>query len=245
MTSPYVQLRRVSKRYGAVQALKEVDLDVYPGEILALVGDNGAGKSTLIKTISGVLRPTSGEVLIGGKRMEYGDPMWARRHGVETIYQDLALAENLNVAENMFLGRESVRRLGPIRLVNSKNMEREAVRFLDEIGIHIGSVRTRVENLSGGQRQSVAICRAMYWQAKVVIMDEPTAALAVKETRRVHDLARTMRDRQVGVIFIDHNLEHVMELADRVVVLRRGEAVATKRASETTKEEIVHYMMGA
>jgi D-xylose transport system ATP-binding protein len=243
--APVLALRGISKSFGAVQALTDVDFEVYAGEVVALVGDNGAGKSTLIKCISGAHLPDTGTILVDGEAVKIHVPSDATHLGIETVYQDLALCDNLDVVANMFLGRETVHvpLLGPMQELA---MEKRSLEVLD--GLHvttISSVRQRVVSLSGGQRQSVAISRAVMWRVKVVILDEPTAALGVAQTEQVLALIRRLREQGLGVVVISHNLHEVFEVADRIIVLRLGRRVATFVHDGTTPEDVVAAITGA
>lgn len=245
---PILQARSVSKRFGAVTALENVDFELYPNEIMALVGDNGAGKSTLIKILSGAYQPDTGELLMDGKHVVFHTPMDARRHGIETVYQDLALAPALDIASNLFLGREERRRgfLGDVlRALDTPRMRAEAAAHMASLKIGLRSMRQPVETLSGGQRQGVAVARAVSWGKRVVIMDEPTAALGVKESGMVLELIRAVKARGVPVVLISHNLPHVFEVADRIQVLRLGRRVGIARPSEQSMNEVVAMMTGA
>jgi D-xylose transport system ATP-binding protein len=233
---PILEMRGISKSFGAVQALTDVDFEVYPAEVVALVGDNGAGKSTLIKCLSGVHMADTGSIFVEGKEVKINTPSDATRLGVETVYQDLALCDNLDVVANMFLGREPADPVG-VGPLQELEMERQSLDVLE--GLHvttIQSVRQSVASLSGGQRQSVAISRAVMWSAKLVILDEPTAALGVAQTTQVHGL---------GVVVITHNLHEVFALADRIIVLRLGRRVATFEQKLTTPEDVVAAITGA
>lgn len=244
---PLLSVVGVSKRFGGVHALEQVSLEVRPGEVVALAGDNGAGKSTLIKIVSGVHQPDQGEIYFAGARAQVRNPREARALGIETIYQDLALADNLDVGANVFLGREPVRRIaGLLPAIDRKAMRAAAHDVLETLDIELDAVRLSqpVRNLSGGQRQAVAIGRAVYWNARVLIMDEPTAALGVPEQRKVIELIRGLKRKDVGVIFISHNLTDIFAVADRIVVLRRGRAVGERVTAETTSDEIVRLMVG-
>jgi simple sugar transport system ATP-binding protein len=245
---PILSVRGASKRFGGVQALHQVSFDLQAGEVLAVAGDNGAGKSTLIKCISGVHAPDEGEIFYKGRRIEMAHPRAARALGIETIYQDLALAENLDVGANVFLGREPrIRRLGILPAIDRGRMReaaREGLQTL-EIELPAGKLGQPVRTLSGGQRQAVAIGRAIYWQAEVLIMDEPTAALGVPEQRKVRELIARLKQQQVGIIFISHNLVDIFAVADRILVLRRGIAAGERRTAETDHDEIVRLMIGA
>ena len=243
--TPLLEVKNVSKSFGGTQASKGVTLEILPGEVLALAGDNGAGKSTLIKMISGVHQPDSGEVLYQGQAVTGKNPQEMRELGVETIYQDLALAENLDVGINIFLGREKMKRLfGFLPVLDRKWMREEARGALESLGITLGDLGLPVRYLSGGQRQAIAISRAVYWQAKVLIMDEPTAALGVPEQREVKDLIRRLKGQGVGIIFISHNLSDIFEVADRIVVLERGRKAGERLVGETDEDDVVKLMMG-
>jgi ABC-type sugar transport system ATPase subunit len=237
----------LTKRFGGLTAVNKVSLDVYPGEVVGLVGDNGAGKSTLIKMISGVYRPDEGKIEFDGQEMVLNNPREARTIGVETIYQDLALAENLDVSSNIFLGREVKKPFvgNMIKTLDWHYMRRESATVLDRLGIQVPSLAQQTRNLSGGQRQAVAIARAIYWNARLMIMDEPTAALGVAEQRKVLLLVRTLRDQGVPVIIISHNMQDIFAVADRIVIMRRGLKVGERKAAETTVDEIVSLMVGA
>ena len=236
----------ISKFFGGLTAVDRVDFEIHPGEVVALLGDNGAGKSTLIKCISGVYRPEQGKVIFNGVDITGHAPADIRSRGIETIYQDLALAENLDVGANVFLGKEKTRRLFRlIPVTDDAWMRAEAAQALRQLDIPIPSLRQKLVNLSGGQRQAVAIARAMYWQARLVIMDEPTAALAVPEQRKVLDLIRSLRARKIPVILISHTLHDVMAVADRMVVMRRGRVVANLLRQQATEELIVRHIVGA
>jgi fructose transport system ATP-binding protein len=246
--SPILEARGLVKRYGHVVALNGADFELYPGEILAIIGDNGAGKSTLIKALSGALHPDEGEIRLDGEPVHFRSPRDARRAGIETVYQDLAVAQSLDIASNIFLGREQ-RRRGPhgllARMLDKRAMRREAARHFAELGIGIQSISQPVENLSGGQRQGVAVARASAWAQRVVIMDEPTAALGVKETGQVLDLIRRVRERGLPVILISHDMPHVFELADRIHIMRLGRRVAVVTPKTHSMPEAVAIMTGA
>ena len=236
--TPLLELRGVSKAFGAVQALYRVDLEVRRGEVMALVGDNGAGKSTLIKSVVGIYPFDEGEVLYEGKRVDINGPRDAARLGIEVVYQDLALADNLDVVANMFLGRERIR-AGFV--LDESSMERSARETLDSLSVTtLKSVRQTVAGLSGGQRQAVAVAKSVMWDSRLVILDEPTAALGVAQTRQVLDLVRRLAERGLGVVMISHNLHDVFECADRITVLRLGQRVAQLERAETTQQEVVH-----
>jgi fructose transport system ATP-binding protein len=239
--------RDVSKRFGSVVALEHIDFEVYPGEIVALIGDNGAGKSTLIKILSGTLSPDSGTLLMRGNAVHFSSPRDARQAGIETVYQDLALAPDLDVPGNLFLGRELRRPgiLGLLDIMDVRGMRARAQAHLDSLGVKIRSVDQRVDTLSGGQRQSVAVSRSVFWGRDVVIMDEPTAALSVAQSALVVGLIKRVRDAGTPVVLISHNLPHVFEAADRMIVLRHGRRVGTLDPKSATMEQAVSLMTGA
>ena len=236
--TPLLECRGVSKAFGAVQALYRVDFEVRRGEVMALVGDNGAGKSTLIKSIAGIYPFDEGEVYFEGPYVDIHGPRDAAKLGIEVVYQDLALADNLDVVANMFLGRERIR-TGVV--LDESSMERSARETLDSLSVTtLRSVRQAVAGLSGGQRQAVAVAKSVMWDSKLVILDEPTAALGVAQTRQVLDLVRRLAERGLGVVIISHNLHDVFDCADRITVLRLGQRVALLKRSETTQQEVVH-----
>ncbi len=241
-TTPVVRIERVRKEFGAVVAIEEVTLDVNAGDIVALVGDNGAGKSTVVKCIAGVYPPTSGQILLEGRPVRFSSPLDARSQGIEVVFQDLALANAQPVYMNMFLGRELAK--GPLRRLDRKAMAAETQKLLDELDVRIDSPQNRIRDLSGGQRQGVAIARAVHWAQRLILMDEPTAALGVAETRCVEDLIRRMRDRGQAILIVSHSLDQVFRLADRICVLRRGKQVGIRRTSDTTGDEIVAMITG-
>jgi D-xylose transport system ATP-binding protein len=245
---PILETRGISKRYGAVQALTGVDFEVYTREVVALVGDNGAGKSTLIKCIAGTHTPDEGRILFEGREVHLRAPSDATRLGIETVYQDLAICDNLDVVQNMFLGREQVLHLIPpaVELLSEFEMEKRSLEVLQTLSVTtISNVRTKVAALSGGQRPSVAIARAGMWNSKLVILDEPTAALGVAQTEQVLALVRKLREQGLGVVVISHNLHEVFSVADRIIVLRLGRRVATFVRGAATPEEVVAAITGA
>jgi simple sugar transport system ATP-binding protein len=245
MTTPALAVAGIQKRFGAVEVLRDVSLEVAAGEVLGVVGDNGAGKSTLMKVISGVYRPDSGTVTLEGKATTFRTPRDARNAGIETIYQDLALADHLDVGANIFLGREPMRRLaGILPMLDEAKIHGEVAALLARIESHIPDPSTRVLDLSGGQRQAVAIARALYWKARIVIMDEPTAALAVMETENVLKMARQLGSEGIGVLFIGHNLVEILKVCDRVMVMYRGRKVFDARCQNTDQTELIRYMTG-
>ena len=246
-TNPVIEVRGVTKRYGALTALHGVDLSLHPGEIVGLVGDNGAGKSTLVKIVSGAISPTSGELYVDGRSVSFRSPLEARRQGIETVYQDLALTPDLTVAENMFLGRE-LRRRGPLRLtrmLDRRRMNRQSREQLERLRIRIDAVNVLATSLSGGQRQAVAVARAVAWGRRVILMDEPTAALGVEEQEKVAELIAEVRHGGIPVLLVSHNIPQVHDICDRIVVLYHGRAVADLTKDETDVEEIVRWITGA
>ncbi|NPV53156.1 MAG: sugar ABC transporter ATP-binding protein [Firmicutes bacterium] len=241
---PLLKVEGVSKAFGAVQALINVSFSLWRGEILALVGDNGAGKSTLIKVISGAHAPDSGRVWFNGQEVTIFTPQHARDLGIETIYQDLALANKRSIAENIFLGREFTRNfLGFVKVLDKKRMDEESAPIFERLKVNIGSVRSPVGKLSGGQRQATAIARGIYWDAKLIIMDEPTAALGVRESEKVCQTIEQVKNQGIAVILISHNLEDVFRVADRILVLRRGSVVGERKTTETTRDEVARLMI--
>jgi D-xylose transport system ATP-binding protein len=243
---PALRLTNISKAFGAVQALSKVDFEVYSGEVVGLVGDNGAGKSTLIKTIAGVYIPDSGEMYVEGRRVHISTPSDATRLGIETVYQDLALCDNLDVVNNLYLGREAVGvRMGPLSPLNELEMERRTVEVLRQLDVKLPSVRSLVASLSGGQRQSIAVAKAILRNAKVVLLDEPTAALGVAQTRQVLHLIKRLREQGLAVVVISHNLADVFEVVDRTIVMRLGRRIATFDVRTSTPEQVVGAITGA
>ncbi len=242
---PLLQAEAVSKHFGAVVALDDVSISLYPGEIAGLVGDNGAGKSTLIKILSGVQSADHGTISLDETRVHFASPSDARSAGVETVYQDLALAGNMTIWANIFLGRE--RFVGPQRLhlLDKRRMAREAREMLERLGLNVPPIESTVASLSGGQRQAIAIARAAAWGTKVIILDEPTAALGVAETQAVEEVIKGLRDKGFGILMISHNLQQIDRLTDRIWVLRRGQMVDHCRRADTDMEEIVSVITGA
>jgi D-xylose transport system ATP-binding protein len=239
MSQPILQLRKVSKSFGAVQVLHDVDLTVRAGEVTALVGDNGAGKSTLVKCIAGIHPIDGGEVLFDGNPITLGTPAAASHLGIEVVYQDLALADNLDIVQNMFLGRER----GKAWLLDEADMEQAARRTLASLSVRtVTSVRTPVASLSGGQRQTVAIAKAVLWDSRVVLLDEPTAALGVAQTRQVLDLVRRLAEQGIGVVLISHNMGDVFEVADRIATLYLGRMVAEVPTKDVTHSQVVELI---
>ncbi|MCX6468137.1 MAG: ATP-binding cassette domain-containing protein [Corynebacteriales bacterium] len=245
--TPILQARGLSRSFGNVRALDDADFEVHAGEVVALIGDNGAGKSTLVKALSGSLALDSGEILFDGTPVDLNSPTAAADLGIETVFQDLALAPHLNAAQNMFLGRElpAPGLLGKFGFLNTAEMRRQSQEALDDLGATVRSLTDPVGSMSGGQQQAIAIARAVAWAKGVVFLDEPTAALGVVQTRNVLDTIRRVADKGVGVVFISHSMPHVIEVADRVQVLRMGHRVATFDAKNTTMEQLVGAMTGA
>ncbi|MBY5820604.1 sugar ABC transporter ATP-binding protein [Rhizobium leguminosarum] len=246
---PIITASGLVKRYGRVTALDNADFDLYPGEILAVIGDNGAGKSSLIKAISGALRPDEGEIRLDGEIVNFRSPIEARKAGIETVYQNLALSPALSIADNMFLGRE-IRRAGPLgsifRMLDKQKMESMARNKLSELGLMtIQNINQAVETLSGGQRQGVAVARAAAFGSKVIILDEPTAALGVKESRKVLELILDVRARGIPIVLISHNMPHVFEVADRIHIHRLGRRLTVIDPKEYTMSDAVAFMTGA
>jgi simple sugar transport system ATP-binding protein len=244
VAEPLLEARGLVKHYGHVLALDSASFTAYPGEVVALIGDNGAGKSTLVKTLSGAIRPDSGEIRVEGKAVQLTSPLDARHYGIETVYQDLALAPDLDAAANLHLGRE-LYRFKPLGVLNKTEMRRRAVAAFADLGVELPDVSAPVVTLSGGQRQSVAVARAVAYASKIIFMDEPTAALGVVQRERVLDNIRRVRDRGISVVLISHNMPEVLAVSDRVEVLRMGHRVARFRTSDTTVEQLVGAMTGA
>lgn len=237
-----LRLVGIHKNFGGVVAIKRFDLEVAAGEIVALVGDNGAGKSTLIKIISGLYQPSDGEIWLNGEQVNFRDASDARAKGVEVVYQDLALVPDQPVYMNMFLGRELVS--GPLRTLDRKRMEQQTQELVDTLDVRIPSAKATLSDLSGGQRQGVAISRATHWASGLVLLDEPTAALGVAETAKVEELILKLKERGAAVLIVSHNMDQVFRIADRVSVLRRGTQIGTKPLSETSHNEVVAMITG-
>jgi D-xylose transport system ATP-binding protein len=229
----------LTKRYGAVTALEGVSFDVHPGEVLALLGDNGAGKSTLIKIIAGAQPPSSGRLVLDGREVAFASPADAKAAGIETVYQDLSLCPNVDVVANFFMGRELVRRFMGLSWLRERAMESETGKALAAIGARVPSLRARVETLSGGQRQAIELARFVHWGGRLVLLDEPFAALGVTQTRRGLELIEQVRARGVAVVVITHNVLHAFQVADRMVVIHQGRVAGVRRRAETGHEEIV------
>lgn len=235
----------VSLAFGSVRALRDVSLTLRRGEITAIVGDNGAGKSTLVRCVSGVHRPQHGTITFDGGTVNFHSPDDARRAGIETVHQNLALVEDLTVWQNLFLNRELVIGRPPLALLNRRAMKREAERMVGALAVNVPAVTSRVRRLSGGQRQAVAICRAASFSSRLLIMDEPTAALGVQETGKVEQLIRSLREDGHSVLLVSHNFQQVVRLSDQIWIMRGGRCVAGRRTSDTTGEEIVALVTGA
>jgi simple sugar transport system ATP-binding protein len=244
MAEPVLEARGVTKHYGHVRALDGADFSAFPGEVVALIGDNGAGKSTLVKTLVGAIRPDGGEVLVDGAAVHLTGPLDARRYGIEAVYQDLALAPDLDAAANLHLGRE-IYLLPFLRVLNRRAMRDRATAAFADLGIELPDVGAPVATLSGGQRQSVAVARAVAYASRIIFMDEPTAALGVVQRGRVLDTVRRVRDRGVSVVLVSHNMPEVLAVADRIEVLRMGRRVASFTAAQTSVDELVGAMTGA
>jgi len=242
MTS-IISTKKLSKKYGGLTAVNEIDLDIFKNEITAIVGGNGAGKSTLIEMISGSCKPTSGMIYFKDKQLPLGDPLAIRHLGIETIYQDLSLAELLDVPGNIFLGREKFKRRFGLKILDKEYMNRESKIMTEKLKIEIPFLDKPIRFLSGGQRQAVSISRAMFWNAEVIIMDEPTAALGIQEKRQVFDLISDLKTKGVSLIVISHEMQDVFEIADKIVVIYQGKCAAVKEKSKTTIEEIANLII--
>ncbi|MFO1210473.1 MAG: ATP-binding cassette domain-containing protein [Amaricoccus sp.] len=242
--TPLLEVRNLSKRFGAIHALEDVDLALAPGEVVGLMGDNGAGKSTLLRLLAGNFQPTDGQIFLAGAEIRFADSTEARDRGIEVVYQDLALCDNLSAADNVFLGRELKRRLGPFRLLDYPAMARRSAELFAELQSETRP-RDLVRNMSGGQRQAVAIARTRLSDARIVLMDEPTAAISVRQVAQVLALIGRLKARGVTVVLISHRMPDVFEVADRLVVLRRGRKVADKPIAATSPEEATGLITGA
>ena len=248
MPATRLDLQNLTKSYGPVHALRGVSFSASAGEVVGLIGDNGAGKSTLAKCLAGIVKPDEGQILIDGAPVSIDSPRAARHLGIETVHQDLALIDTLDVTANLFLNREKVAGRGPVRLVGwieHRRMHREAKAILDGLHINIPSVRLPIERLSGGQRQAVAVGRAVAWGQRIVVMDEPSAALGVEQTRLVLQLIRTLRDQGIVVILISHNMQQVLEVCTSAIVLRHGSVVADLATADVTARDLVEYITGS
>jgi simple sugar transport system ATP-binding protein len=240
-SAPILQLQDIRKNFGGLTAIENFSLEVFPGEIVALVGDNGAGKSTLVKIISGVHPPSSGTITIEGKPVTMSNATMGRAHGIEVVYQDLALADQQTVYMNMFLGREPLNRFG---LLDRRRMIAETEKLVKELDVRIPSAHATIRDLSGGQRQGVAIARATHWASKLILLDEPTAALGVAETAKVEAIVQSLKQRNVGILIISHSLDQVFKLSDRICVLRRGKQIGVRETKKTDKNEIIAMITG-
>ncbi len=234
--TPLVEMRNISKRFGGVKAVADVSIDLMPGEVVGVVGHNGAGKTVLMKALSGAIPCDEGEILISGQKVEIKKPRDARQHGIETIYQTLALSDNLDAPANLFLGREIMTSFGTL---DDGAMENEARKVIQRLNPNFTNIKDPVRNMSGGQRQSVAIARAIYFNAKILIMDEPTAALGPHETAMVAELIKQLKSEGIGIFLISHDLHDVFDLADRVSVIKNGRLVGTQHTSQVTKDEVL------
>ncbi|MEM8787345.1 MAG: ATP-binding cassette domain-containing protein [Pseudomonadota bacterium] len=246
MSEAILETRGLTKHYGGVQALQDADFALKPGEHVAIMGDNGAGKSTFVRQITGVERPTRGEIVFDGQTRQFENPMDAREAGIETVFQTLALADDLDVPDNLFLGREIVKiKLGPFSILDYKAMREATLAGLERTAVKIPNIRNTIRNMSGGQRQCVAIARTATFHSKLTIMDEPTAALGVQETAQVENIIRTLKEAGEPLILISHNMRQVMDLCDRIVVFRRGRIVANLAKEDTDGQDVVAYITGA
>ena len=246
--APILEAHGISKRFGAVRALQDVDFEVYAGEVVGLVGDNGAGKSTLVKIMSGVHESDTGQIIFEGRHVTISKPRDSNDLGIETVYQDLALCDNLDVVANLYIGREltkvGIPGLKGLHLLDEAAMEKRAISLLEELHISMPSVRNIIASMSGGQRQSVAVTRSVMWNCKVVLLDEPTAALGVEQTRQVKNLIKKLKERNLGVVVISHNLQEIFDITDRVIVLRLGRRTATFDTKSTRPEQVVAAITG-
>lgn len=239
-----LELRKIGRRFGQIVALKNIDFQLCEGEVLALLGDNGAGKSTLIKVITGVYPPSEGEILFDTQPIRINSPQDARQLGIETVYQDLALVPGMSISRNFYLGREIVKKNGPFSLLDRTTMDEKATVALGEIGIHIRNASEPVGSLSGGERQSIAIGRAVHFGSRVLILDEPTSALSIGETRKVLGYIKAAKEKGLGVIFITHNIHHVFEVVDRATILGHGEKIGDFKIVDLTLEDAATMVMG-
>ena len=244
MAAPLLEARGISKYFGAITALRDVNFHVGQGEVLGVVGDNGAGKSTLMKILSGLFRPSEGELIFNGAPVSFSSPKDAQKLGIEMVYQDFALAGNMPIYENIYLGREPGSKFGPLTIVDHKRARQMASNHLDRLHIHVKSVDQNTEDLSGGQRQAVAIARATAFDGKLVIMDEPTAALAIKEVGKVLDLVKSLKDHGVAVIIISHRMDDIFYCCDRVMALYQGTNFAESTLGQTSRNEVIGWIMG-
>lgn len=242
---PILKLEGIEKSFGPIRALRGVDLTLYPGEVLGLVGDNGAGKSTLMKVVSGAYIPDRGTYQLGGKEVQFRSPADARAHRLEMVYQDLSLCDTIDVAKNLFLGREPIRSFLGMKFLDHQRLHQEAQEILERLHIKVPSTHVAVKNLSGGQRQVIAIGRAVSFDPKILILDEPTAALAVKEVGEVLELIERLKNEGAGIIFISHRLQDIMKVSDRIMFMYEGQSVAERKTSETNLEEVIKLIVQA
>jgi len=243
---PLLEVKNITKRFGGLTAVDNVDMQIYTGEVVGILGDNGAGKSTLIKVISGVYHAETGQIFFEGRKIKISNPTEALKIGIETIYQDLALAENMNVYSNVFLGREKLKKfLHLIDVLDHEYMLNESKKVLNRLDINIPSLKNKISTLSGGERQAVAISRSIYWNAKLLIMDEPTAALGVAEQKKVLNLVNTLSSQGVSVIIISHQIHDVFSVATRLLIMRRGKKVAERITKKTNTDEVVGLIVGS
>lgn len=243
-SAPLLRIEAVSKQFGTIQALQDISLDIRPGEVAALLGDNGAGKSTLIKIIAGALHADQGSMVFDGRPAKFDSPHDAKLAGIETVYQDLSLCPNVDAVANFFMGRELTRRLLGFRILKEREMLNVTQDAMAEVGTRIPDLRTRVENLSGGQRQAIELGRFVHWGGKLVLLDEPFAALGVEQTRRGLDLIARVKDKGVAIVIITHNMLHAFQVADRLLVMRHGRLVGERAARDSTPEEIIGLITG-
>jgi D-xylose transport system ATP-binding protein len=243
-TPPILAIEHVSKSFGAVEALKDISFSISAGEVVALLGDNGAGKSTLVKIIAGTMQPDTGRLLFEGRPVVIDSPATAKQLGIETVYQDLSICPNMDVVANFFMGRELYRNVLGLKMLRERAMREETERTLRDIGTQIPSVFTTMEHLSGGQRQAVELCRFVHWGGKLVLLDEPFAALGVRQTHRGLELIEQVRARGVAVVVITHNMLHAFQVADRIIVLRQGRIAGVRAVAETTTDEVVTLITG-
>ncbi|MGI9861508.1 ATP-binding cassette domain-containing protein [Moorella naiadis] len=242
-----IKATNIKKYFGSVRALEGANIEVYPGEVVGLLGDNGAGKSTLVNILSGVYRPDGGELYLDGQKVEFDNPLEARKRGIETVYQELALAPHLDIVTNIFLGREEIRPdlWGRLGFLDRKSMREKALQDLDKLRITIKSVEQRINQLSGGQRQAVAVARAVSWGTKLIIMDEPTAALGVEESLKVLELIKEIKNHRIPIILITHTIPYAFKVCDRLVIMRLGRTIANLKISETTIDDVIAWITGS
>ncbi len=242
-----LKVEKVSKYFGSVTALRDVSFDIYENEIVGLVGDNGAGKSTLIKILSGNFPPDYGNIYFQGESIKFSNPLDARKVGIETVYQDLSICDNLDASSNLFIGREIFKKMLGLGVLNISEMKKRTKKILSEVGIKIPSVDEKVQYMSGGQRQAISLARFIAWGEKLILLDEPTAALGVRETRKVLDLIKRTKEerKEASIILISHNLQQVFEIVDRILVLRHGQIIGIRTTAETNTDEIVSLITGA